>query len=188
MLAAVRPGYESTVADLKQDLLSDLNGRILEIGPGLGVNDPFFSDASLVVGAEPNQHLALNLPATMRGVRARAGHLPFASDSFDGVVSTLVLCSVPDPDKAVAEILRVLKPGGKFVFLEHVVAPEGTGTRRVQRVVKHPWRWVADGCHVDRPTGEIISRSGFAAVDFARLNLPFPVVGPHVAGSARKPE
>jgi len=108
--------------------------------------------------------------------------------SVDAVVSTLVLCSVDGHRDALAEILRVLRPGGRFVFIEHVGAPEGTWLRRLQRWIRPLWKPVADGCRPDRDTGDRILEAGFERVEMDRFRLPLPVVSPHVAGTAWKAE
>ncbi len=97
-------------------------------------------------------------------------------ESADGVVSTLVLCGVDDPAQVVAEVQRVLKPGGTFFFLEHVIAPERTITRRLQRLLKRPNRWMFNGCEVDRDTTTLLEQAGFTditieAVDTGRKGL-----------------
>jgi ubiquinone/menaquinone biosynthesis C-methylase UbiE len=93
---------------------------------------------------------------------------------------------VDDLDRALGETLRVLKPGGRFVFLEHVAAPRGTWLRRLQRLAHPVWRIVADGCHPDRETDAAIVAAGFVAVRLERFSLPMGLVGPHIAGVALK--
>ena len=107
--------------------------------------------------------------------------------TFDAVVATLVLCSVDDPAEALREVLRVLKPGGRFVFMEHVAAPRGTFTRWLQRLLSPLWNFAADGCHLDRDTAAVISTAGFRTVVHDHFDLPIPVVGPHLAGTAWAP-
>jgi ubiquinone/menaquinone biosynthesis C-methylase UbiE len=110
-----------------------------------------------------------------------------ADDStFDAVVSTLVLCSVRDPSAALSEILRVLRPGGRPVFIEHVAALHGTHTRRVQRWIRPVWRILGDGCNPERETWVAIERAGFERVNIQHFRVPFPVIGPHIAGVATK--
>jgi ubiquinone/menaquinone biosynthesis C-methylase UbiE len=83
--------------------------------------------------------------------------------------------------------LRVLKPGGRFLFIEHVAAPQGTRLRTAQRWLRPLWKRIADGCHPDRETGELIEQAGFAEVRFEKFRLPLGPVGPQIAGCARKP-
>jgi SAM-dependent methyltransferase len=112
------------------------------------------------------------------------------SASVDTVLSTLVLCSVPDPELVVRDIHRILKPGGRFVFLEHVGAPHGTSLRRVQSYVKPLWRYFADGCRPDRDLGDVIRDAGFETVDIDEFRIPKPVapaiISPTICGVARK--
>ncbi len=179
----------------KRGLLGPLRGTVVEIGPGAGVNLPYYDPAVRWIGVEPNVHFhaglrekaaALGLDADVRpGLAERLG-LPEAS--ADAVVSTLVLCSVGDLDAAFAEIRRVLRPEGRFVFIEHVAAPPGSGLRRVQRVARPLWGVVADGCRPDRETGRRIEAAGFADVQIERFDpaMPLPIVRPHIAGTARR--
>ncbi|MEM1043420.1 MAG: class I SAM-dependent methyltransferase [Bacteroidota bacterium] len=179
----------------KRDLLGPLAGTVVEIGPGGGVNLPYYGAGVRWIGIEPNVHFhaglrkkaaSLGLDADVRSGLAEQTGLP--DGSADAVVSTLVLCSVDDPEAALAEVRRVLKPGGTFVFIEHIAAPEASGLRRVQRVIKPLWGVIADGCCPDRETGRRIEEAGFAEVQFERFEaeMPLPVVRPHIAGTARK--
>lgn len=106
--------------------------------------------------------------------------------SVDEVVSTLVLCTVEDPQRTVEEVARVLRPEGRFRFVEHVAAAPGTATRRIQRAVKRPWRWAFEGCHVDRHTGRLVEDGPFREVDLEsfRMRSPFVPANPGVAGVA----
>lgn len=179
----------------KRELLGDLRGTVVEIGPGGGVNLPYYDDSVQWIGVEPNVHFhprlkkkadRLRLGATIRG--GVAEHLPVPDASADAVVSTLVLCSVDDLDAALAEVWRVLKPGGRFVFIEHVAAPESSFLRRVQRWIKPAWGVIADGCRPDRETGRVIESAGFDDVQIERFDaaMPLPVVRPHIVGTARR--
>ena len=195
LLSGTNRRYEVMVADEKRALLSPLAGTVLEIGPGGGNNLAFLSTlqrGGRWIGVEPNPFFHDRLRA--RGERlaievdvrtATAEALPAADRSVDSVISTLVLCSVRDPVAALREVRRVLRPGGRFVFVEHVAAPHGTGLHAVQRAVRPIWRALSDGCHPDRDTGLLIEEAGFASVELRRFRLPVPVMGPHIAGVAR---
>lgn len=186
-------GYERLVEARKRAFLGDLHGTVVEIGPGTGPNLRYLPPDARVVGLEPNPHMhgylrdeagRLDRPVDLRAVRAQAADLP--DGCADAVVSTLVLCSVDGLDDALGEILRILKPGGRFVFIEHVAAPRGTWLRRFQGWIRPLWKAVGDGCRPDRETGERIREAGFARVEVERFRLPLPVVSPHVAGTAWK--
>ena len=146
------------------------------------------------MGVEPNPYMVpyLRQSAEQAGlhIEIRSGtaeRLPAADQSIDAVVATLVLCSVSDPKQVLREVLRVLKPGGRFLFIEHVAAPQGTRLRTAQRWLRPLWTRIADGCHPDRETGALIEQAGFAEVRFEKFRLPLGPVGPQIAGCARKP-
>ena len=188
------PRYDGFVAARKLALLSPLRGTVVEIGPGAGVNLPFFRTDVRWIGVEPNPYVHAHLDATAtrlgRDIEVRAGaaeELPVASRSVDAVVGTLVLCSVRDPAAVLREVRRVLKPGGRFVFMEHVAAPRGTLRRWWQRMLRPFWKALADGCHLDRDAAAAIDAAGFRSVVIDHFDLPFGVIGPHVAGTAWAP-
>ncbi|HEY3109294.1 MAG TPA: methyltransferase domain-containing protein [Chloroflexota bacterium] len=195
LLARATRWHEPLLADRKRALLGDLRGRVLEIGPGTGVNLAYLPDGVTWIGVEPNAYLRERLraraaarPGLVAEVRAgTAERLPVPDRSVDAVVSTLVLCSVPDPGAALREVRRVLRPGGRFVFVEHVGAPPGTWLRRLQRAVRPIWSAVADGCHPDRDTLEAVERAGFADVRAERFRVSAGLAAPHVAGTATAP-
>jgi SAM-dependent methyltransferase len=191
-LSGTNRRYEAMVAEEKTVLLSPLSGTVLEIGPGGGNNLAFLRPYMRWIGIEPNPFFHDRLRA--RGERlgidvdvrtATAEALPVADRSVDAVISSLVLCSVRDPEATLREVRRVLRPGGRFVFVEHVVAPHGTGLRIAQHAVRPVWRALSDGCHPDRDTSRLIEAAGFADVDLRRFTLPVPIMGPHIAGVAR---
>jgi SAM-dependent methyltransferase len=184
--------YDAMVAEEKKTLLSPLSGTVLEIGPGGGNNLAFLRPHMRWIGIEPNPFFHDRLRA--RGARlgidvdvraAAAEALPVPDRSIDAVISTLVLCSVRDPEAALREVRRVLRPGGRFVFVEHVAAPHGTGLRVAQRALRPIWRALSDGCQPDRDTGRLIEAAGFADIDLRQFTLPVPIMGPHIAGVAR---
>jgi SAM-dependent methyltransferase len=194
-LSGTNRRYEAMVAEEKRGLLSPLTGTVLEIGPGGGNNLAFLSTPRRDlrwIGVEPNPFFHDRLRA--RGERlgidvdvrsATAEALPVADHSVDAVISTLVLCSVRDPEVVLREVRRVLRPGGRFVFVEHVAAPHGSGLRLAQRAVRPIWRALSDDCHPDRDTGRLIEAAGFTDVDLRNFSLPVPIMGPHIAGVAR---
>ena len=115
-----------------------------------------------------------------------AENLPAANASADFIISTLVLCSVVDQDRALDEVLRVLRPGGKFLFIEHVAARRGTWLHRIQVLVKPLWRRMGDGCQPDRDTATALKRAGFGAIEIEEFAAPVPIIRPHIAGTASK--
>jgi ubiquinone/menaquinone biosynthesis C-methylase UbiE len=183
--------YGPLVAERKRRLFGGLTGTVIEIGAGTGANLAYLAPGVRWVGVEPNsamrryvERAAGHSRADAVLVEARAEALPFRDAAADAVISTLLLCSVEDPGAVLAEVRRVLKPGGRFVFLEHVAAPEGTPTRRRQRLVRPLWRRLADGCTPDRETWRWIESAGFARLDCERFTLNLPIAGPHIAGVA----
>lgn len=183
------------LASYKSELFADVSGTVLEIGPGVGANLRYFAAKRVRwIGVEPNRYMNRHLAEEARRVGLRievlcgtAEDLPVKAGSIDYAISTLVLCSVVDQRRALSELERVLKPGGKLVFIEHVAAPPGTWLRGIQSVVKPLWRRMGDGCNPDRDTRASIERSGLAVGRFVEFEAPLPVVRPHIAGYAMKP-
>jgi ubiquinone/menaquinone biosynthesis C-methylase UbiE len=160
------------IRDRKASTIGAMGGTVAEIGPGTGTNMRFYADGVSVIGFEPNpnmhSHLQEKAEANDVDLEIRtlhAEHLDLDDASVDAVVATLVLCSVDDPVAVLDEIVRILRPGGTFFFMDHVVAPDRSLTRRVQSVIKAPHRWMFQGCTVDRDTAELIRSAGFADVD-----------------------
>jgi ubiquinone/menaquinone biosynthesis C-methylase UbiE len=177
-------------------LFAVLSGTVLEIGPGAGVNLHHLHSTTIRwIGVEPNSfmkpHLAKEAQRLGVAIELRPGtaeNLPVDDASVDFVISTLVLCSVVDQKRALDEVLRVLKPGGRFLFIEHVGAKRGTWLRRIQTLVKPLWRRMGDGCHPDRETRTALERAGFAVLEVEEFAAPLPIVRPHIAGIAVKAE
>jgi SAM-dependent methyltransferase len=185
--------YERLVALRKRALFDGLAGTVLEIGPGTGANFAYYPPDIRWIGIEPNpfMHPYLLAAAARAGLSidihdGTADRIDLEDESADTVVSTLVLCSVPDVSGALREIQRVLRPGGRFLFIEHVAALPGTWLRRTQRMLRPLVRTLADGCHLDRDTSLAIERHGFAGVAYQRFRLPIPLVSPHIIGVATK--
>jgi ubiquinone/menaquinone biosynthesis C-methylase UbiE len=183
---------ENGLRQMRRELLSQASGRTIDLGAGTGVNLDLFPEAvSDLVLAEPDPHMLkqLRVKAAGRGgvevLGASAQELPFADYSFDTAVFTLVLCTVPDPATALSEAARVLKPGGKLLFIEHVRAGE-TGLAEWQDRLEKPWRFLADGCYCNRDTVATIEASPLSLVRVEQGRLPKapPIVRPLVFGSA----
>jgi SAM-dependent methyltransferase len=179
----------------KRALFRDLPREVVEIGPGAGANLRYYAPGTRVIAIEPNpaMHGRLRKNAArqgvdleIRGIRGEAVDLP--DSSCEAVVGTLVLCTVADPRRVVSGVHRILKPGGRFVFVEHVAAPRGTGLRRVQDALYGPWSWLFDGCNLNRTTHLVLEEAGFASIemDCFLLRVPFVPVRPHIAGRAVK--
>jgi ubiquinone/menaquinone biosynthesis C-methylase UbiE len=183
---------QAGLREMRQEVLSQAEGRTIDLGAGTGVNFDLFPEAvSELVMAEPGQHMIKQLRAKvgdrpgLEVVQASAQELPFADDSFDTAVFTLVLCTVPDPAAALRETARVLKPGGKLLFIEHVRA-DGTVLARWQDRVERPWRFFADGCHCNRDTVATIEVSPLRLDQVKQGALPKapPIIRPVVSGVA----
>lgn len=187
LVARGSANHARRLAARRAALFAPLAGRVLELGPGAGTNRDELPAGVRWLGIEPNPYMieafrAGHDPAGL--VAGRAEALPFATGSLDAVFCTLVLCSVADPPAVLAEIRRVLRPGGRFAFLEHCRAHAPGPTRLLQRLVRPAWCWLADGCTPDRDVAGLVAAAGFARLDLERFDLALPLVGPHVAGSA----
>ncbi len=185
--------YEQIVAQRKQALFSDLHGTVLEIGPGAGPNLRYYPADVVWGGVEPNLHMhpylyreAARLGRAITVIPGTADQIPRSDNSVDAVVSTLVLCSVPDVAATLAEITRVLKPGGRFLFIEHVAAPPGTRLYRLQRLIRPLWSAFADRCQPTRDTGAALDAAGFKRVRYQPFTVPAPIISPHIMGVATK--
>ena len=193
MMANANAEYEQAVSDRKQALFSDIHGDVLEIGAGTGPNLRYYPKDIHWTGIEPNpyMHSYLQTEAEKLGLNidihiGTAEQLEFEDNSLDAVVSTLVLCSIPNLPSTLQEIRRVLKPGGRFFFLEHVAAPQGTLLRNIQSGIKPIWKALADGCNPDRETWVALENAGFESVNYEHFRAPMPIVSPQIIGVATK--
>ena len=159
------PVERASLAARRRALLKTAQGRVLEIGGGTGANVPFYSHEARPVISDPDPSMYWRLlERSLEGdlqfdfLSSKAEAIPFEADQFDWVVSTLVLCSVLDPARVMAEVARVLKPGGRLLFLEHIRA-DGK-KRHVQDLLQPLWSLVGSGCHPNRPTVSLIRDSG----------------------------
>jgi SAM-dependent methyltransferase len=191
---AMGPYLESSLHPYKGRVFAGLPGTVVEIGPGVGANLPYLPAGATLVGIEPNRYMhdRLEAAASRRGVRLdlrerMAEQTGLPDHSADTVISSLVLCSVGDPDAVLAEIRRILRPGGTFRFVEHVVAEEGTPTRASQRILRRPWAWTFEGCSCERDLERAVRSAGFTSVDVEhyRLHTPFLPFNTQIAGVAQ---
>src|SRR5215469_2748100 len=187
LLARCGHKTDTYLAEHKLRLFAGVYGTILAIGPGAGVNLRHLSKAGIKwIGIEPNPyaHKHLLKEACRTGLEVELRHgtaedLPANDVSVDFVISTLVLCSVENQDRSLQEVLRVLKPGGKLLFIEHVAAALGSRQRRIQTLVEPLWRQIADGCHPARDTTTALKCAGFETIAIREFAGPIPIIRPH---------
>jgi len=176
----------------RRALVQQARGRVLEIGAGTGLNLRHYADDAELVLSEPDAAMAERLRRRVAGRRrpatvvlAPAEALPFADGEFDTVVSTLVLCTVPDQAAALREIRRVLRPGGRLLFMEHIRSDSPRWARWQDRL-NPPWRAFAEGCNCNRPTLDVIDAGPLALREVQRGVIPamVPLIRPLATGSA----
>jgi ubiquinone/menaquinone biosynthesis C-methylase UbiE len=209
---ALKETEENGLGAMRAALLADASGRVIEIGAGTGVDLDLYGegveDLTLI---EPDPHMGAKLrerlgkrgaeasadgivattdadaarPVPARLVAAAAEAIPFADDTFDTAVATLVLCTVPDPVAAITELARVLKPSGRLLFIEHVRSDD-PGSARWQDRLEKPWRFMADGCYCNRDTEANLRASSFqvSEIEHAKMPKAMPIVRPLIHGTA----
>ena len=167
---------------LRERLVPMAEGNVLEVGIGSGLNLPYYDPSVRVTGLDPSLELQayarevadrVELDVEFLGVSGEA--VPAADNTFDSVVMTWTLCTIPDPDRALAEIRRVLKPGGKVIFAEHGEAPDDR-VRAWQRRLNPLWLKIGAGCNLNRRIESLYRTSGFAFQDIERRYLPGPKI------------
>jgi ubiquinone/menaquinone biosynthesis C-methylase UbiE len=184
------------LSERRAELLADARGQVLELGAGTGANLAHYPAAvTKLTLTEPDPHMAARLRGKLAAAPPRfelnlvetpAEQLPFEDAGFDTVVSTLVLCTVADPERVLAEVARVLKPEGRLVLFEHVRDPENERRARWQDRVERPWGWVAGRCHPNRDTSAALRAAGFdiSGIDPDVFPKGGPIVRPTIRGSA----
>jgi ubiquinone/menaquinone biosynthesis C-methylase UbiE len=192
----MRGPEEAGMREMRRSLLAEASGRTIELGAGTGLNLDLYPDAvTELTLTEPDPHMIKQLRARVADsdreptiAETGAERLSFPDDSFDTAVATLVLCTIPDPVAALAEASRVLKPGGRLLFIEHVRSGQ-PGLARWQDRLEKPWRFLGDGCHCNRDTEATIaaSRLDLERVEHDQLPKAPPLVRPLVRGVAALP-
>lgn len=186
-----RSAYEA----YRRQVVASLQGRVLDIGAGRGRNVELLPAGVRWQGLEPHRgrhaqlrRLASGHPRAIAPLHAAAEHIPLPDASVDGVLSTVTLCSVGVPSLVLSEIHRVLRPGGRLVFAEHVAAPTGTWSRRVQAAVAPLSRRFDHGCDPLRDTEATVRGSGLEVCELRHFALPQPlgVRIPYVVGVAAR--
>ena len=198
LYARLSPAMEPGVVERRRALLAGLGGRVIEVGAGNGLNFPHYPPkVTEVLAVEPERYLrglaqaeAERASVPIRVVDGTADRLPAEDGAFDAAIASLVLCSVPDQAYALAELRRVIRPGGELRFLEHVLA-DTPRLARVQRMVDPVWPFFGGGCHASRDTLAAIRAAGFEVERIERFRFPEtklgPPTSPHVIGAARRP-
>ena len=197
--------YDRLIADAEEkclhewraSLLKNVSGRVLEMGCGTGANLPYYNaNIEHLALAEPNVHMRQRVLEKLPqypnlNVKILDYHgetIPSPDQTYDAVVSTLVLCTVEDPQKILEEIYRVLKPQGRFVFLEHVAAENNPSRYKWQKRLEPIWKIIGHGCHLTRSTEQSIVQAGFKIEEITRESMRGvpPFVRPSIRGKATK--
>jgi ubiquinone/menaquinone biosynthesis C-methylase UbiE len=188
---------EQGAAEHRARLLAGLSGRVIDVGAGNGLNFPHYpATVTDLLAVEPEGYLrakaeqvAADARVPVKVVDGIAEQLPAEDASFDAAVASLVLCSVPDQAEALAEMRRVVRPGGELRFYEHVLS-EARGLARLQNAVAWFWPFVGGGCHPNRDTVGAIARAGFEIKRCERFafrpSMVMTPVAPHVIGTASR--
>ncbi|MDB5085040.1 MAG: SAM-dependent methyltransferase [Bacilli bacterium] len=166
----MKPLEHMGLISIRKQLTEMARGKVLEIGSGTGMNFSHYKNTEVVIAIEPdqmmiNQSLERRREASVNIeiIRAEAENLPFADNSFDNVIGTLVFCTIPDPLQALLEIRRVCKPGGKLLLMEHVRVNDSM-LGHLQDWLTPIWKPLCGGCHLNRDTLNIVKQTGFSVV------------------------
>lgn len=192
------PSEAHGVAQWRGELLAEASGHVLEVGAGTGLNlahYPTHIEALTLNEPDPDMQRKLKTklkqqppPFEVSINDASIEALPMPDESVDTIVCTLVLCSVPDPERALKELYRVLKPQGKLLYLEHIAAQDDPSRLRMQRLIEPGWKLVAGNCHLTRHTEDTLRRSGFTieACTHESMRKAMPFLRPTIRGVAIK--
>jgi ubiquinone/menaquinone biosynthesis C-methylase UbiE len=184
-------------ARMRRRVIPRAKGIVVEVGFGSGLNLPYYDPAKVewLIGVDPDGTMlglagprSRALPFRVECLRASGESLPLADGLADTVVVTYAFCTIPDPEAALGEIRRILKPTGQLIFIEHGQA-EGKWCRSWQRRLNGLWGRLAGGCHLDRDPLSLIRAAGFSLTEqqHGRFALPFWQLGNHHAGIAAPP-
>jgi ubiquinone/menaquinone biosynthesis C-methylase UbiE len=168
------------MAAVRARLAGDLRGRVIEIGCGTGLNFSYYPAEAEVTAIEPLEEFRLFAAERAHTVAARievregdAQELPFDDHSFDAALETLAFCSVPDADRGLRELRRVVKPGAAVRFFEHVRS-DHAAVALAQNAFNPLWRWLADGCNLNRDTVAAIRAAGFTVERVSAREIRIP--------------
>ena len=178
----------------RQRIGAAAEGRVLELGIGSGLNLPFYGPSvRAVMGIDPSPALLRLAEARATGLgiafavqAGSAERLAFDAGSFDTVITTWTLCSIGDPHAALAEARRVLRPGGRLLFVEHGLAPDPRVARWQHRLTP-AWRHIAGGCHLDRPIDALVGGAGFRIETMEAAYVGGPRVATYFYSGAARP-
>ncbi|MEH2194576.1 MAG: class I SAM-dependent methyltransferase [Nostoc sp.] len=200
MMAQSSTTYDKVVSNFyhglrlhKLSLFVNLQGIVLEIVPGTDANLPYYPKDIHRIGIgtklQTYSYLQKQVEKLGLNIDLRIGNsewLDAEDNSIDTVVSNLVLCSVPNIDYTLQAVLRVLKPGGRFLFIEYVAAPQGTLLRKFQSKISPIWKVMGNGFHPDRETLIALENAGFAGIHYERFDAQLPIINSHIIGVATK--
>jgi ubiquinone/menaquinone biosynthesis C-methylase UbiE len=183
----------SPLERLRGRTITNASGKVLEIGVGTGLNLPYYGTVEALYAIEPDAALldvakqrAKQHHVAVEFIQTGAEELPFPDDFFDSVMVTWVFCTIPEIQRAIREILRVLRPGGALHYIEHTASPH-KGMRWMQRWMTPAWKKVAGGCHLNRDPHTLLTEAGFLHDQFRPIQTSFWNPFPIYAGTAHKP-
>lgn len=191
VVAALLDAFMWSLRSVRAELIPRASGRVLELGIGTGGNVHYYRDIDALVGVDPDPHMlrrarkrARKAPFPADVKRAGAEDLPFPDESFDTVVATWVLCTIPDPARATLQMRRVLRPGGVLLFAEHTRS-RFYRAARLQTRLTPMWSRLAGGCHLDRESVGLIRSAGFRQVEVQPARRERYTLLPVYMGTAR---